>query len=167
MTPQHSPPTRVPSPPLCLWRVPSTSAEAPGLPQWVTHQAAGGPDNVRLPRAKVFFCSEVTWPDCLHGTAVPGRAAGAHNMVLAMSQHPNVAATLAEDTTEPVWHHTHLSVGNHDTAPQAGDTASTKGQWGRTGGGSEGEQLAQNQTRTRRGLGRGGRDCPIQEPSQQ
>lgn len=38
-------------------------AEALGLSQWMTHQTAGGPDNVRLPGAQVFFCSEVTWPD--------------------------------------------------------------------------------------------------------
>lgn len=43
---------------------------------------------------------------------MPGRAAGAHNRVLATPQHPNVAAALAEDVKESARHHIHLSVGN-------------------------------------------------------
>lgn len=85
-----------------------------------------------------------------------------------MPQHPNVAATIAEDVTESAWHHMHLcreSWAEHDTAPQAGDTASTKGQGERMGGGSKGEQLAQNQTRTSRELGRAEREHPTQELS--
>lgn len=64
-----------------------------------------------LPKAQIIFCSEVTWPDCLCGIAVPSRA-GSPSTFPAMPQHQNMASTLAEDVTESAWHHMHLSVGN-------------------------------------------------------